>query len=256
MNLDLDGARVLVTGGSSGLGLACAEALVEDGARVALNARDGSRLTEAATRIGAVAVPADLSTSDGPQAAVEGAIEALGGLDRILISSGGPPPGDFDALDDKAWATAIDGTLLSVLRLIRTALPALRSGTAPAITVILSSSVRSPIPGLTTSNVLRPGLAGLVKTLSIELAPQIRVNGIAPGRLDTERVAGLDEKRAEKTGSTPAEVRTAAEAAIPLGRYGRPRELGDVVAFLLSERASYLTGQVINVDGGSAKALP
>lgn len=256
MNLDLDGTRILVTGGSSGLGLACAEALVEEGARVALNARDGSRLTEAAGRISAVAVPADLSTPDGPRAAVEGAIEALGGLDRILISSGGPPPGDFDALDEKAWATAIDGTLLSVLRLIRTALPALRSGTAPAITVILSSSVRSPIPGLTTSNVLRPGLAGLVKTLSIELAPQIRVNGIAPGRLDTERVASLDEKRAEKTGSTAAEVRTASEAAIPLGRYGRPRELGDVSAFLLSERASYLTGSIINVDGGSAKALP
>lgn len=256
MNLNLQGTRVLVTGGSSGLGLASAEALVEAGARVALNARDSPRLAAAATRIGAEPVAADLSTAEGPRQAVTAARSALGGLDRVLVNTGGPPPGDFSALDEAAWTTAIEGTLRSAVRLIRHAVEELRSGNSPALAVILSSSVRSPIPGLTTSNVLRPGLAGLVKTLSVELAPQIRINGVAPGRLDTERVGQLDATRAERTGSTAEQVRAAAEAAIPLGRYGRPRELGDLVAFLLSERASYITGQIISVDGGSAKALP
>jgi len=127
----------------------------------------------------------------------------------------------------------------------------LKSGVAPAIAVILSSSVHRPIPGLTTSNVLRPGLAGLVRSLAVELAPQIRINAVAPGRLTTARLEDLDAKSAARAGRSVDEVRAAAEAAIPLARYGQPRELGDLVAFLLSARASYITGQIIGVDGGS-----
>lgn len=256
MNLGLQGRRALVCGASDGLGRAVAEVLAEEGAALALNARDSPRLAAAAAELGAGAAPADLSTPEGPRTAVADATALLGGLDLLVVNAGGPPLGDFATLGEDDWATAIDRTLHSALRLIRAALVPLGAATTPAIAVILSSSVRSPIPGLTTSNVLRPGLAGLVKTLSAELAPAIRINGIAPGRIDTARVAQLDAGRAERSGSTPQEVRAAAAAAIPLGRYGRPRELADLTAFLLSERAAYITGQIVSVDGGSGRSLP
>ena len=163
MDLGLDGARALVGGGSGGLGGAIATALSGEGARVALVARPSDRLDGAVERLaGAVPVGADLSTPDGPADAVARAVAALGGLDLVLVNSGGPPTGDFSDLDEATWTRAIDGTLLSAIRLIRAALPHLRDSDRPAILIILSSSAREPIPGLTTSNVLRPGLAGLV----------------------------------------------------------------------------------------------
>lgn len=256
MNLGLEGRRALVCGASGGLGLAVAETLAAEGARVGLNSRAGPRLEEAAGRLSQVPVPADLSTPEGPGIAVQLAVNGLGGIDLLLVNAGGPPPGDFDTLSETDWTRAIDGTMLSSLRLVRAALDPLRSGLAPAIAIILSSSVRSPLPGLTTSNVLRPALAGLVKTLSVELAPEVRVNGLAPGRFDTERVATLDAKRAERARVSVEETRARAEAQIPLARYGDPRELAEVAAFLLSERASYVTGQVVVVDGGSTRSLP
>ena len=214
MNLGLTGRRALVCGGSGGLGRAVAAALADEGAVLALNARDTPRLGEAARELDAVPVPADLAKAEGAARAVSAAVDALGGLDLLLVNSGGPP-GEFDALDEDAWTAAIDGTLRSTIRVIREASDPLRAGKEPAIAVILSSSVRRPIPGLTTSNVLRPGLSGLVKTLSLELAPEIRINGVAPGRIDTSRVAQLDARRAELADSTPDEIRAAAERAIP-----------------------------------------
>jgi 3-oxoacyl-[acyl-carrier protein] reductase len=256
MNLELDASRALVCGGSAGLGHACAQALAEAGARLAVAAREGERLSEAAQRLGARPVPADLSTADGPARAVEGAVAALGGLDLLVVNSGGPPAGAFAAVDDATWEKAITGTLMSTIRLVRLALPALRESDHAAVVVILSSSVRAPLPDLVTSNVLRPGLAGLVKTLAAEIAPTVRINGVAPGKIETGRVAQLDAGRAERSGSTPEEVRTRSEAAIPLGRYGEPRELGDTVAFLLSRRASYVHGQILSIDGGMSRSLP
>lgn len=255
MDLGLTGRRALVAGGSAGLGAAVAGALRDEGTSVVVVARDTPRLRETAERMGAAAVAADLSTPGGPAEAVAAATERLGGLDLLLVNSGGPPAGAFEALADADWQKALDGTFWSTLRLIREALPHLRQGDAPAILVILSSSVREPIPQLATSNTLRPGLAGLVKTLTAEIAP-IRINAIAPGRIATERVAQLDAGWAARDGIDVAEIQRRAIARIPLGRYGEPAELGRVAAFLLSPAASYVNGVILSVDGGMYRSLP
>jgi len=222
---------------------------------VAVTSRPSAGLDDQAARLGGVAVGADLSTADGPASAVSTAVEALGGLDLLVVNSGGPPPGRFEDLDDATWLRAIDMTLLSALRLLRAALPHLRDGRDPAILIILSSSVREPIPGLSTSNLMRPGLAGLLKSLVEEVAP-IRINGLAPGRVATDRIGQLDTARAAAAGVDVDEIRRRTVERIPLGRYGDPVELGRVGAFLLSPAASYVTGAIVPVDGGMIKALP
>lgn len=255
MDLGLSGARALIGGGSGGLGGAIAEVLRAEGASIGLAARPSDRLDAAAARLDALAVPADLSTPDGPAAAIDATVAAFGGLDLLVVNSGGPPPGRFEDLDDDAWQAAIDGTLWSAVRLLRAALPHLQAGRDPAILVILSSSAREPIPGLTTSNLLRPGLAGLIKSLVEEIAP-VRINGLAPGRFATDRIAQLDASRAGTTGLPVAEIRRRTIERIPLGRYGDPLELGRLAAFLLSPATSYVTGAIVPIDGGMIRALP
>ncbi len=256
MDLGLDGARALIGGGSGGLGGAIATALTGEGARVALVARPSDRLDAAVGRLaGAVPIDTDLATHDGPGSAVDRTVAALGGLDLLLVNSGGPPTGVFEDLDEDAWTRAIDGTLRSALRLIRAALPHLRESDRPAILIILSSTAREPVPGLTTSNVLRPGLAGLVKSLTAEIAP-IRINAIAPGRIATDRIREIDEATAARTGETSEAITAATIARIPLGRYGDPLEVGRLGTYLLSPAASYVTGAIVPVDGGLVRSLP
>jgi 3-oxoacyl-[acyl-carrier protein] reductase len=255
VDLGLSGKRALVGGGAGGIGSGIAGVLAAEGARVVLAGRTAETLEARAAELGGGSVVADLATPEGPPGAVDSAVSQLGGLDLLVVNSGGPPAGTFESIGEEEWERAIAGTLQSTLRLIRFALPHLRDGDGPSIVVNLSSSVREPLPGLTTSNVLRPGLAGLIKNLAFEIAP-IRINGVAPGRFDTDRVKQLDGLRAEAAGSSIEDARREVEGKIPLGRYGDTAEMGRVASFLLSPAASYVTGAIVPVDGGLVRALP
>jgi 3-oxoacyl-[acyl-carrier protein] reductase len=252
VDLGLRDKVFVVTGGSQGLGLATAEALVAEGARVLLSARDERALERAAAGLGtgqAAWIAADNADPGAPGRLVAAARQEFGRLDGALISVGGPPGGPAMAMDDDAWRAAFESVFLGAVRLSRMLGAELPEGGAMAF--VLSSSVRVPIPALALSNGLRPGLAGWAKTLAYELGPSgIRVVGLLPGKMATGRVRELDARHGD-----PDEVRAAASRDIPLRRYGEPAEFGKVAAFVLSPAASYVTGVMIPVDGGAISAL-
>lgn len=255
MDLELQGRRFLVGGGSRGLGYAVAEELSKDGAEVILVSRDESRLSQAASRLPGPAeyVVADLATEEG-RAAVVQYVTDTGPLSGLLVNGGGPPAGDILDLDAEQWRASFELLIGGPIELIRSLKPHLAE--PASIAFITSSSTRQIIPGLDTSNVLRPGVAALVKCLGRELAPGVRVNAIAPGRFDTDRVRELDTIKGERSGKTTEEIRAASEAAIPAGRYGDPAELARLAAFLLSPVASFCNGSLYQVDGAQTTALP
>ncbi|GHA78046.1 SDR family oxidoreductase [Streptomyces thermoviolaceus] len=246
MDLGLKDRVYVVTGATRGLGNAVARQLVADGAKVVVTGRDEQRAADAAAELGpdAVGVAVDNGDPDGPARLVATARERFGGFHGILVSVGGPPPGFVADNTDEQWRAAFESVFLGAVRLARTAAAELEAG--GVIGFVLSSSVHEPIPGLTISNGLRPGLAGFAKSLADELGPRgIRVVGLLPGRIDTDRVRELDARSAD-----PEATRAASESRIPLRRYGTPEEFGRTAAFLLSPAASYLTGIMVPVDGG------
>ncbi|MHC5906652.1 SDR family oxidoreductase [Streptomyces sp. S6] len=246
MDLGLKDRVYVVTGATRGLGNAVARELLADGAKVVVSGRDAERVAEAARELGgdAVGVAVDNADPEAPGRLVAAAREAFGGFDGILVSVGGPPPGFVADNTDAQWEAAFESVFLGAVRLARAAAAELEEG--GVIGFVLSGSVHEPIPGLTISNGLRPGLAGFAKSLADELGPRgIRVVGLLPARIDTDRVRELDGMSAD-----PEATRAAHEARIPLRRYGRPEEFGRTGAFLLSPAASYLTGIMVPVDGG------
>lgn len=248
MDLGLTGRTFIATGASRGLGRACVDALVAEGAHVVVSARSAEALApiEAAHGDAVRVLVADNSAADTPARLIKAATESFGRLDGALLSVGGPPAGVAMDATDAQWSAAFDSVFLGGVRLMREIGGALASGDGGSMVAVLSSSVRVPIPGLSISNGLRPGLAMVAKDLAGELGPDgVRVNGLMPGRVHTERIDELDAL----SGDAQA-TRQRIEAKIPLRRYGRPEEFAAVAAFLLSPASSYLTGAMIPVDGG------
>ncbi|HEX8002789.1 MAG TPA: SDR family oxidoreductase [Mycobacteriales bacterium] len=252
MDLGLAGRCYVVTGASRGLGRATADALVDDGANVVLNGRSPDSLTAAVTALGAGSaegVPGDLASPDLAERLVAAALGRFGRLDGALVSVGGPPAASVLDTTDEQWRAAFESVFLGAVRLARAVCAAVPSG--GAVGLVLSTSAKAPIGGLAASNGLRPGLAMVAKTLADEVGPRgVRVFGLLPGRMATDRVAELDALSGDA-----AAARARNEATVPLRRYGEPAEFGRVAAFLLSPAASYVTGCVVPVDGGSLRAL-
>ncbi|MFE8987529.1 SDR family oxidoreductase [Streptomyces collinus] len=247
MDLGLKDRVYVVTGATRGLGNATARQLVADGAKVVVSGRDDKSVAEAAAELGPNAVGVAVDNADPEAAArlIAAAREHWGRFNGVLVSVGGPPAGFVADNTDEQWQTAFESVFLGAVRLARAAAAEMEAG--GVIGFVLSGSVYEPIPGLTISNGLRPGLAGFAKSLSDELGPRgIRVVGVLPGRIDTDRVRQLDALSAD-----PEATRAASESRIPLRRYGTPEEFGRVAAFLMSPAASYLTGVMVPVDGGA-----
>jgi 3-oxoacyl-[acyl-carrier protein] reductase len=262
MDLQLSGKTVLITGSSSGLGFATARLLAQEGARVAMNGRESQKLEKAAASIqqdtGAqvLSLPGDLTIHQTAGELVQQVIERWGGLDILIANAGGPPPGKFESFSDEDWQKAVELSFLSQVRLIRAALPHMRRSQAPAILTVTSFSVKQPIPGLVLSNSVRLATVGLTKSLAEELGSEgIRFNSILPAWTETARIQNLMQARAKANGTTVDEETGKVAAESPLGRMGRPEEFAAAAVFLVSPVASYITGVMLSVDGGTIKSV-
>lgn len=262
MDLGLKGKRALVLAASRGLGYACARGLAQEGCHLVICSRDEARITAAADQIrrdtGArvEALAADVSNAAEAERLVAAAVAAYGGLEILVHNAGGPPAGSFTAVTEPQWAQAFEQNLMSFVRIVHAAVPEMKKAGYGRVLTIASSSIKQPIPNLVLSNAFRAGVWGLAKTMSHELAPHgILVNVIAPGRIATERIDELDRANAERSGKALEDVKKASVASIPLGRLGQPEEFANLVVFLASARASYISGQGMFVDGAAGNAL-
>ena len=262
MDFRLKGKRAIVMAASRGLGYASALGLAREGCDLVVCSRDQARIEAAADTIrretGArvKAIVADVSSATEAKRLVDTAVAEYGGLEIVVHNAGGPPAGETLAMTEEQWQKAFEQNLLSFTRIVSAATPEMKKAGYGRVLTIASSSIKQPIPNLALSNALRAGVWGIAKTLSRELAPQgILVNVIAPGRIDTERIAELDQANATKAGKPIEEVRKASVATIPLGRLGRAEELANLVVFLASAAGSYISGQAIMVDGAAGTTL-
>jgi 3-oxoacyl-[acyl-carrier protein] reductase len=257
MDLGLQGRAAFVAASSRGMGRAIAETFAAEGADVGMCARGADALREAADAVRAhgvrvVETVTDLGDRDQLSASVERTVAEFGRLDALIVNNGGPPPGEFESIDDAGWEATYRQTLMSAVHLVRAALPALRRSDAASIVIVSSSSVRQPIPGLTLSNTVRGAVSGLAKTLANELAPGIRVNSLLPGRIRTDRQIQL----ARAAGVTDLDSHFAGMGrTVPLGRVAEPVEFARVAVFLASPAASYVTGTTLAVDGGLIQSV-
>ena len=261
MDLGIKDRVAIVAASSKGIGKAVAAGLAAEGAKLTMFSREQTSIDAAADEVRAatgaevLSLTADVTNPDDVQRVADETLNKWGQIDILFNNAGGPPPGQFEAFDDAAWQRAFELNLLSTVRLYRAVLPTMKERGWGRILSLMSSSVKQPIENLLLSNGIRPGVVGLSKSLSNEVASSgITVNVIAPGRIATERIHQTDAANAERTGKSIEEVRAASLAAIPMGRMGTPEELANVAVFLCSEPASYLTGQLIIVDGGSTKS--
>jgi 3-oxoacyl-[acyl-carrier protein] reductase len=247
MDLGLDGRTAIVTGASAGMGLAIAEGLAREGADVVMLGRRADLLAEHAARIGALAVPGDITRPDDLDRVVAAAVDTYGGIDVLVLNGGGPPAGSATAVTPEAVEAAVALLLTPFIGLVTRCLAHLRASGRGRIVAIESVSVREPVVDLALSNAVRPGVVGWLKTLAREVAADgVTVNTIAPGRIDTDRLRALYGS----DGPTPRDL-----ALIPMGRLGSPAEIAAVACFLASDAASYVTGTVVPVDGGLLHGL-
>lgn len=262
MDLGLKGKVAIVAGASQGIGRAAAFGFAREGAKVAICARGEAQLNETAENIrrgtggDVLAVVADMTKPADIQTLVAKTVEKFGRLDIVVTNAGGPPPGDFMKFTDDDWESAFRLNFLSAVRLTREAVPHMRKVGGGRVINISSYAVKEPIAGLVLSNGIRAGAIGLAKSLARELAKEnILVNNVCPGRIDTDRAKKLNQARAERTNKSVEEVNKEMTGEIPLGRYGTAEETGDLIVFLGSDRASYITGTTIQVDGGLVRSI-
>lgn len=262
MDLGLKGRSALVCGSSAGLGRAIAEALAAEGADLAICSRSEERIgaarDEIARTTGAevIAVAADLADPAGVERAVSTAMEGLGRIDILVTNTAGPPSGPFEEHSTEAWHQAIAQLLESAVNLVRAVLPGMKERRWGRILHVTSITVKQPVEGLILSNAVRAGVTGFAKTISNEAAPfGVTVNCLVPGYTRTERLVDLAEANARRTGESTADAYATWEREVPMGRLGEPEELGALAAFLASEKAGYITGQSVAVDGGWIKGL-
>ena len=262
MDYGLTGKVAMVAGASRGLGYAVARALAAEGVKVSMASRDPQKIADAAARVAGETYVDTLATALDVRSAESLAtwhaktIEKFGGVDLLFVNAGGPPAGSVLSFDDEQWKVAFELLVLSAVRMVRLAVPSMKTRGGGAIVVSTSSAVKEPIPNLALSNVVRSSVSALSKTLANELAAdRIRVNHLLPGRIDTDRVRELDTMRGNAAGTSADDVKATYSKIIPLGRYGAPDEFASAAVFLFSDAARYITGASLQVDGGLVKGV-